>query len=64
MASKYHIQVGMVDSKGITGLKGSLDAQEEVRLVRAKDSKRLGSDQAERITVIIMQSDKEKLNWA
>ena len=54
----------MVDSYGITGLKESLDAQAEFRLVLAKARKRLGSDQPESITVIIMQSDKATLNRA
>ena len=42
--------------------KGSLDAQEEFRLVLAEASKILGSDQLESITVIIMQSDKATVN--
>ena len=64
MASKYHMYVGMVDSYGITGLKGSVDAQAEFRLVLAKANKRVGSDQPESITFIIMQSDKATLNLA
>ena len=54
----------MVDSNGITGLKGSVDAQAEFRLVLVKASKRLGSDQPESVTFIIMQSDKATLNRA
>ena len=46
----------MVDSNGTTGFrKGCVEAQAEFRLVLAKTSKRLGSDQPESIMVIIMQ---------
>ena len=37
----------MVDSYGIKGLKGSLDAQAEFHLVLTKARKRMGSDQLE-----------------
>ena len=46
MAGKYHVQEGMVDSYGATSFKG-FDAQAEFHLVRAKASKRRGSDQLE-----------------
>ena len=65
MGSKYHIKVGMMDSNGTTGFrKGCGEAQVEFRLVLAKASIRLGNDQPESITVIIMQSDKATLNRA
>ena len=64
MESKYHIQEGIVDSYGITGLK-VLDAQAVIPLSTggglAKDWE---ATNQRAMTVIIMQSDKATLNQA
>ena len=64
MAGKYHVQEGIMDSYGITGLK-DLDAQAVSPLSTGGGLvKDWEATNQRAITVIIMQSDKATLNQA